>query len=346
MKRYRPHILVVIALAIVLSTGWHGSLRNALTDLRFAWQSRDASGKIVVVAIDAPSIDQIGVWPWPRRLHAELLRRLEAAGAQDIAFDVDFSTPSDSASDEAFARALREVGGSTILPSFKQPTQNGGPAHVNRPLKSFSNQSWPAVVNVAVETDGLVRRYPFDEKIGDGRKALAAGCICQTGMNCASPVGVMEIGRSDIFVAASADHDIAGIGHALGHLDDRTLCLEHLGHRHRAAIGDLVGDRRDGLELGPALLEQLLVLLGLAPVLPLLELVALGLGGLDGPPAAGDGPPARHRRRIVVLLLDVGLGLLDPQNIFQPRSVLVIALLLCAHTTRHTTHDTTRHARG
>ena len=31
----------------------------------------------------------------------------------------------------------------------------------------------------------------------------------------------MEIGRSDIFVAASADHDIAGIGHALGHLDDR-----------------------------------------------------------------------------------------------------------------------------
>ncbi|MGY3034582.1 diguanylate cyclase (GGDEF)-like protein/PAS domain S-box-containing protein [Bradyrhizobium sp. USDA 4354] len=167
MKRYRPHILVVIALAIVLSTGWHGSLRNALTDLRFAWQSREAGGNVVVVAIDAPSIDQIGVWPWPRRLHVELLRRLEAAGAQDIAFDVDFSTPSDPASDEALVNALREVGGSTILPSFKQPTPNGGPAHVNRPLKSFSNQSWPAVVNVAVEADGLVRRYPFGEKLGD-----------------------------------------------------------------------------------------------------------------------------------------------------------------------------------
>src|SRR4051794_39296159 len=88
VKRYRPHILVVTALAIVLSTGWHGALRNALTDLRFAWQSRAASGNIVVVAIDAPSIEQIGVWPWPRRLHAELLHRLEAAGARDIAFDV------------------------------------------------------------------------------------------------------------------------------------------------------------------------------------------------------------------------------------------------------------------
>ncbi|MVT51731.1 EAL domain-containing protein [Bradyrhizobium yuanmingense] len=167
VKRYRPHILVAIALAVVLSTGWHAALRNALTDLRFKWQTRAATGDIVVVGIDAPSIDQIGVWPWPRRLHAEMLQRLEAAGAQDVAFDVDFSTPSDPASDAAFAKALRDAGGSTILPSFKQPTPRGGPAHVNRPLKSFSNQSWPALVNVAIESDGLVRRYPFGEKLGD-----------------------------------------------------------------------------------------------------------------------------------------------------------------------------------
>lgn len=167
MKRYRPHVLVVTALAVVLSTGWHGTLRNALTDLRFTWQSRAATGNVVVVAIDAPSIDQIGVWPWPRRQHADLLHRLAAAGAQDIAFDVDFSTPSDPASDEALVKALWEVGGSTILPSFKQPAPNGGAAHINRPLKPFSNQSWPALVNVAIESDGLVRRYPFGEKLGE-----------------------------------------------------------------------------------------------------------------------------------------------------------------------------------
>ena len=58
VKGYRPHILVVTALAVVLSTGWHGALRNALTDLRFGWLSREATGDIVVVAIDAPSIDR------------------------------------------------------------------------------------------------------------------------------------------------------------------------------------------------------------------------------------------------------------------------------------------------
>jgi len=92
LKNYRPHIFVVAALAIVLSSGLHDALRNALTDLRFSWAQRHAGGEIVVVAIDAPSIEKIGVWPWPRRLHAELLRRLQAAGVRDVVFDVDFSS--------------------------------------------------------------------------------------------------------------------------------------------------------------------------------------------------------------------------------------------------------------
>jgi CHASE2 domain-containing sensor protein len=84
----------MIALAIVLAGGWHNSLRHALADLRFAWQSRQVSGDIVVIAIDASSIDRIGVWPWPRLLHAELIRQLQKADVLDIALDVDFSTQS------------------------------------------------------------------------------------------------------------------------------------------------------------------------------------------------------------------------------------------------------------
>ncbi len=151
---------------MVLSSGLHGALRNALVDLRFAWGARQASGEIVVVAIDAPSIDKIGVWPWPRKLHADLLRRLESAGARDIVFDIDFSTPSDTSSDQAFADALENAGGSVVLPSFKQPGADGS-THINRPLRKFADHSWSAVVNVTVEPDGLVRRYPFGEKFDE-----------------------------------------------------------------------------------------------------------------------------------------------------------------------------------
>jgi CHASE2 domain-containing sensor protein len=157
---------VVVALATVLSSGWHGMLRNALTDLRFAWVPRQATGDVVVVAIDAPSIEEIGVWPWPRHLHADLLRRLEIAGARDIVFDVDFSAPSDAASDQSFAAALQSAGGSVVLPSF-QPGADGGKATaINRPLQQFADHAWTAVVNVAIEPDGLVRRYPFGENLG------------------------------------------------------------------------------------------------------------------------------------------------------------------------------------
>ncbi|MBI5261324.1 MAG: EAL domain-containing protein [Bradyrhizobium sp.] len=175
MKQYRPHILVVVALAIVLSAGWHGAMRNALTDLRFGWQSRPAISEIVVIAIDSPSIDQIGVWPWPRRLHADLLRQLDRAGVRDIAFDIDFSTPSDPKTDEEFVKALKESGGSVILPTFRQPSPIGGGIHVNRPLKQFAAHSWSAIVNVAVEPDGLVRRYPFGDRLeGEFLPSMAA----------------------------------------------------------------------------------------------------------------------------------------------------------------------------
>ncbi len=164
MKQYRPHILVVLALAAVLLSGWHGVIRNALTDLRFAWDTRSASGEIVIVAIDATSIEKIGVWPWPRWLHAELIRRLESAGVRDIAFDIDFSTPSEASSDLDFVDALADGGGSVVLPSFKQPGSNAA-VHINRPLKQFADHSWSAIVNVAVEPDGLVRRYPSGESL-------------------------------------------------------------------------------------------------------------------------------------------------------------------------------------
>jgi diguanylate cyclase (GGDEF)-like protein/PAS domain S-box-containing protein len=166
----------MIALAVILSGGWHGWLRQDLADLRFAWQSRQASGNIVVIGIDAASIEKIGVWPWPRSLYAELLRQLEKADVQDIALDVDFSTPSDAASDDSFAAALESTGGSVVLPSFQQTRADRNTLHINRPLPQFAKHSWPALVNVEVATDGLVRRYPFGEVL-DGKFIPSMGSV-------------------------------------------------------------------------------------------------------------------------------------------------------------------------
>jgi CHASE2 domain-containing sensor protein len=92
VKRIRPHLFVVCSLVAILLTGVPTALTNSLLGLRFSTFPRQASGEVVVVAIDSPSIEAIGVWPWPRELHAKLINKLSLAGTTGIAFDVDFSS--------------------------------------------------------------------------------------------------------------------------------------------------------------------------------------------------------------------------------------------------------------
>jgi diguanylate cyclase (GGDEF)-like protein/PAS domain S-box-containing protein len=181
-KALRPHILVACALAIILLSGLDAALRHVLNDYRFRWTSRAASGDIVVVAIDPPSLQRVGVWPWPRRLHAELIQQLQQAGARDIAFDIDFSAPSDAASDAALVAALKQAGGSVVLPTFQQPARDAGNrlvTHVNKPLGAFADNAWSSLVNVPVDPDGLVRRYPhaglLDGQVTPSMAAVLAG---------------------------------------------------------------------------------------------------------------------------------------------------------------------------
>src|SRR3954463_13660883 len=167
-KTFRPHVLVACALAFFMLSGLDGALRRVLTDYHFRLTPRTASGEIVIVAIDPPSLEGIGVWPWPRRLHADLIRQLQRAAVRDIVFDIDFSTPSDPVSDAAFLAALKEASGSVVLPSFQQPARDAHSrlvTHLNKPLGAFADNAWSAVVNVPVDSAGLGGRYARAETL-------------------------------------------------------------------------------------------------------------------------------------------------------------------------------------
>ncbi|MEA2599415.1 MAG: adenylate cyclase [Acidobacteriota bacterium] len=88
------------------------------TDLMMqARGKRPPDPRIVVCAVDAPSLRQFGPWPWRRSRVAELISRLKADGAKVIALDVVFSNPSPheagydlSAEDPVLAAALEKAG--------------------------------------------------------------------------------------------------------------------------------------------------------------------------------------------------------------------------------------------
>lgn len=66
---------------------------------------------VVIVDIDEHSLEEIGQWPWPRTVVAQLLDKLGAAGAAVVAFDVLFSEP-DRTSPQMLLRLLTERGAS------------------------------------------------------------------------------------------------------------------------------------------------------------------------------------------------------------------------------------------
>lgn len=82
-------------------------LELALLDWRFALRGVEAPrAPVSVVAIDARSIDELGRWPWPRSVIAQLLDRLERAEVAAIGLDIVFSEASTPLEDEALEEAL------------------------------------------------------------------------------------------------------------------------------------------------------------------------------------------------------------------------------------------------
>lgn len=159
MRHYWTHLLVVCLVAALHLLGLSGFVQTTISDFRIGSLSRAATGDLAVVAIDPPSLERIGVWPWPRSLHSKLIEQLERAGVGEVFFDVDFSSASNSADDAEFADTLQNAQISIVLPTFEQLV--GDKLHTNRPNPLFAKATWPALVNVSADRDGDVRKYPF-----------------------------------------------------------------------------------------------------------------------------------------------------------------------------------------
>ena len=151
-------LIVLVPLALDLA-GALSPIEHGLSALRMHLVPRAPTGEVVLVDIDPKSINAIGTWPWSRHIHAELIDRLVALGAAEIAFDVDFSTRSNPADDAALSAALDRAGGSVILATFMQRLTGDAAKGVtyNRPLRDFADKAWTASVNVRPDRDGVVR---------------------------------------------------------------------------------------------------------------------------------------------------------------------------------------------
>jgi adenylate cyclase len=166
---FRVATSALIAVAIMLLS-WAGLTAGAFqgTQLRLVDSLFPAIGpddRIAVVAVDEESLDAIGqAWPWPRPIHADLVRALRSGGADLIGYDVTFAEPTDPEEDAALAAAIAE-GDDVVLAAnaiFEGRLQDPPRAvDLDLPIGMLADAAVAvAHANVIPDPDGVVRALP------------------------------------------------------------------------------------------------------------------------------------------------------------------------------------------
>jgi adenylate cyclase len=173
----------------------------ATYDDRMNWRGPALEGAredpVVIVAIDEVSLGSFSdsgmTYPWPRELHAKLIRQLMRGGAKVVAFDVNFDTvvpapnqkpprpddyfwePQPCASDLQFAKALKDSGNVVLAAVIERKvvTTEGRDESVETaayPAPLFDDAAAAhADATTPIDFDGTVRRARTTSSFRDER---------------------------------------------------------------------------------------------------------------------------------------------------------------------------------
>ncbi|MBM4275362.1 MAG: CHASE2 domain-containing protein [Deltaproteobacteria bacterium] len=162
----RAWLLALAALAVIaplslLPLGQN--LENQALDLCYRLRHTAAPPpELLIVGIDEASFHELRrPWPWPRSLHADLIKRLAQAGAGLIVFDVLFAEPTTPEDDSALAAAMQEAGNVILAQAIETVEDPRSSRQILvEPLEIFSRSAFsPALFMVTPDADGVVRRF-------------------------------------------------------------------------------------------------------------------------------------------------------------------------------------------
>lgn len=156
-------LLVFGGLAALNSLRLGQTLENQGLDLCYRLRpSPPSPSELLIVGIDEQSFQELRrAWPWPRRYHAELIRRLNAAGARFIVFDVIFAEPTTPEDDQVFAAAIGQAG-NVILATTVEVSEDSRICRriLVQPFEPFRKAALKVGLTlVTPDLDGIVRRF-------------------------------------------------------------------------------------------------------------------------------------------------------------------------------------------
>ena len=150
-----------LMVGVLRMTGALQPLENFMADARARVLAHEVDSDIVIVGIDAASLDALDQWPWPRRHHASLIAQLSKSAPRRVFIDIDFSAPSNQLDDAMLESALaRPRDFPIVLPAFFQYRSAGDDTIVvRRPRPRFARRVDVVAVNAQSGVDGLTREW-------------------------------------------------------------------------------------------------------------------------------------------------------------------------------------------
>ncbi len=153
-------VAFTLALVIGLTLGKAtDSLDNVAYDALIGVRAPAPSDRIILVAIDNPSLSALGKWPWSRATHARLLERIAKARPAAVAYDVLFTEASVPGDDAALGQALRLAAPASLPALTEVPGRNGSAIDIAPPIPPIrAGARHVGHVLLATDRDGTVRR--------------------------------------------------------------------------------------------------------------------------------------------------------------------------------------------
>jgi adenylate cyclase len=173
-RRRRSILLVLVAalaagLGIVAhATGLFHRTELSTIDTRFRIRGAKPGlvKDFVVVGVDDLTFSHFNQqhiadqWPFPRRDHARVIDALKRAGAREIAFDVQFTEPTDTTDDDDLASAVANAGHVVLATTSVGKNGSTDVLGGNANLRSFHARAGNATV--IPDTDGVLRRMQYE----------------------------------------------------------------------------------------------------------------------------------------------------------------------------------------
>lgn len=150
-------------------TGYFSSYRAKFTDKLFL--DRGVSEEIIIVAIDNQSIQRLGRWPWPRKIHAEFLDILKNGKPRAIGLDVAFLEEAED--DQLLSAALASLGNVVLPLEIDLEGSDSDYLKVARarlPVPQLEKAARTGFTNTPVDKDGVLRKVPIRVLTADGER--------------------------------------------------------------------------------------------------------------------------------------------------------------------------------